>query len=105
MKLKVQINRILYEKTFKRFNPTIIIKVWHSCVYLPYIDIINSGNITFFFEKNYNDDLQNLANSNEIIKVIDKIREPIKNMDEVNKQHSMQYIQKLSKLSASYNAL
>jgi hypothetical protein len=92
-------------ETFKKLNPTIIIKAWHSYVYVPYKDIIASGNITFFFEKNYQEDLQYLANSNEIIKVIDKIREPIRNMDEVNQRHSMKYIQNLCKLSDSYNSL
>jgi hypothetical protein len=92
-------------ETFKKFNPTIIIKVWYTYVYLPYIDVINSGNITFFFEKNYQDDLKYLANSKDIINVIDKIREPIRTMNVVNQQHSMKYIQNLCKLAASYNSL
>jgi hypothetical protein len=91
--------------TFKRFNPTLIIKVWYSYIYVPYSDVIKAGNITFFFEKNYNDDLKYLANSNDISKVIDQIRDPIKNMDDVNKSHSMKYIQNLSKLSLSYNGM
>lgn len=101
---EITIARTSFE-TFKKFNPTIIIKVWYTYVYLPYIDVINTGNITFFFEKNYQDDLKYLANSKDIINVIDKIREPIRTMDDTNQQHSMKYIQNLSKLAASYNSL
>lgn len=92
-------------ETFKKINPTIIIKVWYNYVYLPYIDIINEGNISFFFDKNYNEDLKYLANSKEILSVIDKIREPIRGMNEVNRQHSMKYIQNLCKLSLTYNSM
>jgi len=88
--------------TIKRANPTAIIKAWNTYVYTPYADVIDSGNISFFFEKDYKSDLVNLANSNEIVKIIDKIREPIRNMSDVNQAHSQKYIQNLSKLSQLY---
>jgi hypothetical protein len=98
---------ILYAKTsfeqIKRINPTIINKLWFSSVYVPYQTEINNGNIEFFFEKNYGNDLQHLANANEVGRVIDKIRDPIKNMNDVNKNHSVKYIQNLSKLALAYN--
>ena len=71
-------------------------------VYQPYKEIIDSGNIQYFLEKDYKSDISVLANSSEIMNGIDKIRAPIKSMSEVNQQHSMKYIQNLSKLSTLY---
>ena len=90
-------------EVFRKCNPTIIIKVWHSYIYLPYADVIQSGNLDFFINKDYADDLTVLSNSGDIMKTIDKIRGPIRNMSEVNKAHSLEYIRKLSMLSAAYN--
>ena len=86
----------------KRANPTAIVKVWYKFVYVPYKDIIQKGDITFFFEKDYNSDLSHLANSNEILTIIDKIREPVKKMSDTNKQHSAHYLENLCKLSLLY---
>jgi hypothetical protein len=92
-------------ETIKRANPTIILKVWHQFVYSPYKDVIEEGNISFFFEKDYGSDLANLNNAGEIMKTIDKIRQPIKEMSDENKAHSTKYIQNLSKLSMTYMSL
>lgn len=93
----------LFFETVKKANPTIIIKCWYSYVYMPYKDVIDSGNVDYFLEKDYNKDVSSFKNSEEIVKGIDKIREPIKNMSEINQQHSMKYIQNLSKLSFIYH--
>lgn len=90
-------------ETIKRGNPTMILKAWYTFVYLPYKDVIETGNIAFFFDKDYKDDLNHIQNANEIMKMIDKIREPIKSMGGANQEHSTRYIQNLSKLSCSYN--
>jgi hypothetical protein len=89
-------------ENIKKLNPSIIIKVWKNYVYQPYKEVIEAGNIEFFFDKDYNSDLQTVANGSEIIKMIDVMREPIKNMSDANKEHSMKYIQNLSKLSEIY---
>lgn len=89
-------------ETIKRANPTAILKVWSQYVYSPYKTVIDAGNIEFFFEKDYGSDLNLLANSGEIMKIIDVIREPVRSMSETNKAHSMKYIQNLSKLSMLY---
>jgi hypothetical protein len=91
--------------TIKRANPTAIVKVWHLYVYAPYKTVIDQGNISFFFEKDYSGDLAALVNANEIMKIIDKIRKPIQSMDETNKAHTAKYIQNLSKLSVAYDEL
>ena len=92
-------------ETIKRINPTAIIKAWYKFVYLPYTNVIVDGNIDFFIDKDYGDDLATVNNSNEILGIIDKIRGPIRKMNEANKAHSVKYIQNLSQMSNIYNEL
>jgi hypothetical protein len=91
--------------TIRRANPTALIKAWHTFVYMPYRGQIDGGDIEFFFQKDYSSDLGGVRNGNEIIKTIDKIREPIQAMDETNRQHCMTYIQNLSRVSDAYSKL
>jgi hypothetical protein len=35
----------------KKANPTILIKVWYNFIYSRYHDVIDSGDITFIYEK------------------------------------------------------
>ena len=65
-------------ETIKKANPTIILKAWKTYVYTPYKEVIDNGDITFFLEKDYSNDLSILANSADIMKIIDKLRKPIK---------------------------
>ena len=90
---------------FKKANPTSIIKAWYHFVYVTYKDVIMSGDISFFFDKDYAADLTYMSNAEEIMKAIDRIREPIKSMEETNKMTSAVYIQNLCKLSNIYNTL
>ena len=86
----------------KRGNPTCIIKIWNANVYEKYKDVINNGDISFFFDKDYNADVSSMSNSGEIVKAIDKMREPVRNMSEESKSHSLKYMQNLCKLSCMY---
>jgi hypothetical protein len=86
----------------KTANPTSIVKAWYKFVYSPYITVIEAGDVTFFFDKDYSGDINHLANSNEIMRVIDTIREPVRSMTDVEHGFTMKYIQNLSKLSGIY---
>ena len=92
-------------ETIKRFNVTAIIKVWYTQVFQQYKEHIEQGNIDFFIDKDYSKDLDGVKKSDEILKMIDNIRNPIKSMDEKNKDFCVKYIQNLSKLSGVYNSL
>lgn len=92
-------------ETIKRFNVTAIIKVWYTQVFQQYKEHIEEGNIDFFIDKDYSKDLDGVKKSDEILKMIDNIRNPIKSMDEKNKDFCVKYIQNLSKLSGLYNSL
>ena len=88
---------------FRKANPTCLVKAWNTFVYEPYKVVIEQGNIDFFFEKDYKEDLKQMANANQIVGVIDTIREPLRSLDEKNKSIAVKYIQNLSKLSNMYS--
>lgn len=92
-------------ETIKKMNVTLIIKAWFQKVYTPYREVIDAGDITFFFDKDYSQDLQSVSNAGEIMAMIDKLREPVRNMSDKNKEFCMQYIQKLSKISFAYSSM
>lgn len=89
-------------ENIKKMNPTLLCKTWFRLVYSPYKQVIDNGDINFFFDKDYSSDLDNVPKAAEVMAVIDKIRMPIKSMDDVNKSHCTKYIQNLSKLSTVY---
>jgi hypothetical protein len=91
-------------ETIKRLNPTALIKVWFTHVFIPYKEIIETGDARFFLDKDYKNDLSILSNSNDILKIIDTLKSELKNMGEANQSHSMKYIQILTKLSEVYNS-
>jgi hypothetical protein len=89
--------------TIRRANPTAIIKSWYTFVNIPYYSVIEQGDLTYFFNKDYSEDLVTINKSEEIMKMIDNIRKPIQEMNQVNQQHSLKYLQNLCKLSNIYN--
>ncbi len=89
----------------KNLNPSLVIKAWYSKVVTPYHDIIKTGDISFFCEKDYSQDLGKLSNANDIISIIEKIREPIRSMSHTDKQHTIKYIQNLCILADMYSKL
>ena len=89
----------------KNLNPSLVIKAWFSKVVTPYHDIIKTGDISFFCEKDYSQDLGKLSNANDIISIIEKIREPIRSMSPTDKQHTIKYIQNLCILADMYSKL
>jgi len=91
--------------TFKKLNPTSIVKVWFSGIYCKYKTQIDAGDIMFFMDKDYSADLTKVKNLQNVLDMIDNVREPIKNMSIKSKDHVTKYIQDLSKLSTAYAAL
>jgi len=89
----------------KMANPSLLIKVWLNYIYTPYATEIDQGDIQFFFDKDYSKDLNKVANSGEVLRVIDTLREPVRQMSPTNKEHTAKYLQILSKLSNVYSTL
>jgi hypothetical protein len=88
----------------RKANVTLIVKVWYSYIYGPYKDRIDSGDLDFFITKDYCEDFNGVSNASDIMKSIDSLRSPIKDMSLANKAHSLKYVQNLCKLSELYNS-
>ena len=88
--------------TLQKGNPRLLIQILKSFITDPYASEIEIGDINFFINKDYKSDVGQLGDSEKIVKAIDRLREPIKNMDTDNQQACMKYIQNLSKLSTMY---
>ena len=89
----------------RKANPKMIIKIWHMFVVEKYKDIIDKGDISFFINKDYADDLTNAEHSDKIMEAINRLRNPVKMMTEENQKKTMKYIQNLKKISILYHNL
>lgn len=87
----------------KKANPSVIVKIWKEYITSKYKDEIYQGNMDFFINKDYSEDLQNAGNQNTIMESINRLRDPIRNMGESNQEKAMKYIQNLTKISELYN--
>lgn len=89
--------------TIRKINPKLIIRIWSEYVVGKYRSEIESGNIDYFINKDYTEDVIDSPNSKKIIMGIDRLRNPVKEMNEENKNKSMRYIQNLTKLCTLYS--
>ena len=92
-----------YFESIKKANPKLLVKIWHTFIWTPYNKQISEGDLTFFFEKDYSEDLMMMPNGDEIIRVINNsLRDPLKQMDVVNQGHCLKHFQLVSKLCEKY---
>lgn len=83
----------------RKANPKMIVKIWNSYIVGKYRNEIEAGNIDFFLNKDYSDDISSTQNSDKIMESIDRLRGPIKQMSPDNQAKTMKYIQNLTKLA------
>lgn len=87
----------------RKANPRLIIMTFKEHVRIPYGSQIEEGNLDFFLEKDYSNDVEGSSQANAILDKIDKIKDPIRNMEETEKAKVLKYIQNLCKLCDLYN--
>ena len=83
----------------KKMNPKLLVRSWDMFVVSKYHKEIESGDISYFLNKDYGDDLAETPNSQKIIEAIDRLRTPIKSMGKENKEKILKYLQNLCKLT------
>jgi hypothetical protein len=88
----------------RKANPKMIVKIWNTFIVGKYKAEIESGNINFFINKDYSQDLVYAENSGKIMESIDRLRTPIKSMNTAEQAKTMKYIQNLTKLSSVYES-
>ena len=92
-----------YFDTIKVANPTLILKIWHKYIYTPYNEKIETGDLEFFIEKDYAEDLKNMKNNEKILKVIKtSLRDPLRLMNEENMVKCRQHFQLVTRICARY---
>lgn len=83
----------------RKANPKMIVKIWDAFIVSKYKEEIEAGNLDFFINKDYSQDISNASNSDKIMESIDRLRQPVKNMGPENQAKVMKYIQNLTKLA------
>ena len=87
----------------KKTNPRILMNAWCTYIAERYADQIEKGDIGFFIDKDYTQDLEYMGNA--VMQKVDTLREPIREMGADNQAKSMKYIQNLTKLAKLYGEL
>jgi len=93
-----------YQKNYviKNTNIKLFIKGWYDNITLKYYKTIMDENISFFLNKDYNNDINNLENSNDIIKYINYFKENYNKFEKKVMDEFINYIKELTKLSYMY---
>jgi hypothetical protein len=86
----------------RKVNPKLIMNIWKEYIVDVYSKEIEAGEIEFFINKEYKNDLNDLQNSNSVLDSIEKLRDPVKAMPVYDQQKVMKYIQNLTNLSKLY---
>jgi len=83
----------------RKANPKLLVRIWTKYIAEPYQQQIASGDINFFINKDYSQDLTRHENAEKIMEAIDRLRGPVKQMSPDNQAKTMKYIQNLTKLA------
>ena len=90
-------------KTFiegvKRVNPKKIITYWRDNILALYEIEITEGDITFFINKDYRNDI---GTETQSLQVLEDIRKLVRGTTQENKEKAMKYIQNLTKICKLY---
>ena len=91
-----------YIESVKKMNPGLLIKIWKKHVTDVYETKIEEGNLDYFLNKDYKEDLVSLEKAEPVEAIIDDIRVIIQDMSQENRDNSFKYIKNLTKLSKHY---
>jgi hypothetical protein len=93
-----------YKKNYiiKNTNIKLFIKGWYDNITINYYQSIIEENILFFLKKDYNSDIVQLENSNDIIKYIKYFKDNYDKFEKKVTDDFIGYIKQLTKLSYMY---
>lgn len=83
----------------RKANPKLIVKIWKLYVVDKYRKEIESGNLEFFVNKDYKNDISISPYSDKITESIDRLRDPVKKMNSNEQDKTLKYIQNFTKIS------
>ena len=90
-------------KKLRKANPRLIIVIFKEHVLAPYGEKLMAGDLSYFIEKDYTEDVEGSAQAGPILEKIQHIKGPFALMDETEKDKVLKYMQNLCKLSSLYN--
>ena len=100
----------VYFDGIRKINPRLIINYWKYLIAEKYNDAVEGNNIDFFSEKDYENDIEDIATNRSwegdysyINEKICIIRDRVRDQNEANKKITMKYIVNLTRLSKLYN--
>tara|TARA_B100001564_G_scaffold182138_1_gene152968 strand:- start:64 stop:453 length:390 start_codon:yes stop_codon:yes gene_type:complete len=100
----------VYFDGIRKINPRLIINYWKYLIAEKYNDAVEGNNIDFFIEKDYENDIEDIATNRSwegdysyINEKICIIRDRVRDQNEANKKITMKYIVNLTRLSKLYN--
>lgn len=97
--MKVTIKQLL------AITPKIVYKGYKKHVVDPYRSEIQLGDINFFIDKDYKSDLnKNGSTNNIILDKIDCLRQPVREMNKVEQEKVIKYMQNMTKLCDLYES-
>ena len=86
--------------------PKMVIRVFHEHISLVYSKEIEEGNLDFFIDNDFNSKHGNIINNNSmVIKKINELRRPVRNMSGNDKAKVIQYLKNLKNLTELYTSL
>jgi hypothetical protein len=93
-----------FMKTIMFGKARAIIDVWYKFITVKYNNEIENGEIEYFLNKDYSEDLEAAPGSTDVLDGINKLRSTIKKAfdQESNKEKTIKYMQNLTKLSNLY---
>lgn len=89
----------------RKANPKLLIGIWDTYISSKYSKEIDSGNLSFFFEKDYTEDMTNMENAQQVLIAINRLRDPISKMNDSNQAKVVKYLQNLKKLCELYQQM
>ena len=88
--------------SFRKTNPRLILLAFKEHVIGKYRNEIQKGDINFFIDKDYQQDVNGIGSAKMILEKIDCLRQPIRDMNEDDQSKVIKYMQNLMKLSDMY---
>lgn len=97
----------VYVSGIKQANPKLILNSWYNAVTLKYKVQIDNGDFDFAINNDYNSDIKSYYNQSSsdfkyFEKMIEKVRDIVKNLDDDNRQKLIKYVQNISNLTLLY---
>ena len=87
----------------KKANPRLLIGVWKEHIADKYRGNIEAGDIGFFLEKDYSNDLDGVEQPSVVLEKINILRKPVRELGEENLKKTISYMQNLTKLCDVYH--